>query len=86
MLFEAVPAPIHLTDRNTSNNIWTIDLDASMEALLELDEAALSKGDHNGFTPLHHFMMYNEDAEVTAEDIEKILAIDPDAFGRKTTA
>ena len=47
-----------------------------MEALLKLDAAALSEG------ALHH-LMRKGDAEVTAEDIEKILAIDPDAFGRK---
>ena len=53
-----------------------------MEALLELGKAALSKGDGRGWTPLH-LLMRKGDAEVTAEDIEKILAIDPDAFGRK---
>ena len=53
-----------------------------MEALLVLDEAALSRGDEVGRTTLHHLMM-KQDAEVAADDIEKILAIDPGAFGRK---
>ena len=54
-----------------------------MEELL-LDAAALSKGDEDGETPLH-WLMKEGDAEVTVDGIENILAIDPDAFGRKTT-
>ena len=54
-----------------------------MEELLELDEAALSKEDEVGRTPLH-WLMWKGDAEVATDDIEKILAIDEDAFERMT--
>ena len=56
----------------------------TMEELLTLDKAALSKEDEYGMTPLNRLMM-KRDAKVNAEDIEKILEIDEDAFGRKNS-